>query len=1724
MNSELLKKSLEDIINFDEFEFETIVEEETFDINYYNKDEIISSLSNNIPLNIKKDSSKVSKNKTISKKDTNKNKKNLNNKKSNNISSQVNNTVDKFSSHFEKEINKLKLKPNELQKLITSKNGPSNVFKMLSNISNNNKKPEDKINKKEANNNTNNKKKTNANNLVKTQPKKVNLLNNSNNVTNNIDKFASKENQTNKGLDMFIKSIKEKSKQGLNDNTNNVTQIVLLKTMFLNKYKFLFVTDVVNRLKLRDGLNITTEVLNDLNNYVYEYLLEPLFSINFDDLKNNEKTLLLNSKDFISIYENVLDILFAEYNNNNTTLINIVLESLLTIFNKALNLINKDNEKFSLNNFVENIVYSTILNIPYLLITYLKDTHSKLNKEIETINNKNNKINNLLKILIDILNSIIFKEIEDNEKIKNIKEENINIKYISGNSFCIKDNEKISFCFYSLNLLNIINKIFNCNDDNTLHNCYNNILKYSISNFNLENVYLKKFSKKVQKDYVSIVTIIFNKALSNFKTLLKISSLFDDIKIKGVNLNIKTTKFIENELKQTNELFASNKLLNIAELYCEHITNVFNFYKDNFVYLYPSNDNLNDELLFFIDFVNNKIESIIVLKYLIKENNINDNLDNIIQFNEQYTLKYIQFNCFYYKIYESLTNYIENNELNLNSEFFNKDEELKIYDNNNIKIVYYKNLLNFIFKNVDILYNINQSFNNEKFVKLLSIKYSNLINSNINTYEISKNIVVDYSVEYIHQNISICINYFNKLNTDLNNNNDTIKEINNTRHALLSSLKTFKNFKKFFNSNDFIISKLTERILNNINIQNSSNSTNLNIDQSRNKFTNIAIENTLLLSFINTNKNSNIDNYLKLLNKDEVVKYMLYFNSEEINRYCNYYITEEINNLLFITDELYSLHKQTYNNSNSINLLILEEVSNLNEDDCNLLIKSINTYDYLYSSNKISYFKVIKDLSIILKNKDINFSDILYEDFNNKYEIKSMLIKNLLVIFLLNILSKDYNKHFNNDDNYSILLSEITNYLYKICEDNNSVNLNFKKYNILDNIKNINSNINYQSNNSSSYNFNYKINSLEECLYLVINVFNFDNFLNNNKEYFNYDDISVEENNNVNIANINKENKECLDNNLITSKANNKINLDLITNILINIIEFFNNTIVENNNKFYNIYYYTFIQSFIINLISKVYIFSNLTANPNLLEKFISVFLKNEKINLYVKQENSNINSSIKDMTDKINLNSLCILKIPKVQTKLTSLLNENELYSLLLTKDFTLIKIISDELENTYKTSILSNDNEEKLILSNNNENTPNSSLNLKNIETQLKLLQDEDSDIDYLDNVIEYIFSKEVIKFIKFPSELFDYLQYSQDQLKYDIKTEKKDFYYSLYSYFYIWKTIMIKIEYGLKLYTSNKSYVQTIDKYKTILKFIMNYFTKNASIYEMFLLQSTSLIEILENVFNNILEIKEENVNKQDTANNNINAINIYEDDLISMLNNFNENDLKNSFDQNVYIFILSILVKFVKIFPTLTRYWFDSLKGKSKNSFKNIVHRIIHPITSNDLKTTLKNNKQLLSDKGFKIYNTELSNFFELDLLLNEEIKFNIQVKIPNNFPLKKLDIIFNNNVYLNNQKKLNIKMNLNQTLNMSTDNLCDNLIIWSENCKQFILLDVEPCPVCYYYLHSTDKSLPSLTCRQCKKTFHSLCIKEWFKNCIKSNAKTTCPMCRSDWVMKGKRDN
>jgi hypothetical protein len=249
----------------------------------------------------------------------------------------------------------------------------------------------------------------------------------------------------------------------------------------------------------------------------------------------------------------------------------------------------------------------------------------------------------------------------------------------------------------------------------------------------------------------------------------------------------------------------------------------------------------------------------------------------------------------------------------------------------------------------------------------------------------------------------------------------------------------------------------------------------------------------------------------------------------------------------------------------------------------------------------------------------------------------------------------------------------------------------------------------------------------------------------------------------------------------------------------------------------------------------------------------------------------------------------------------------------MLLVKDLEFNKFIFEHMSSKYKTFILNEEALPKII----------------------KRYQDEEDDDNKLYNLTETVLSKPIIKFLEFPEDTVNFLSVLSEGFKTEMSTDGRSFFSSLYSYFYLWKTIMSKIENGFKFFTPEKSYLETIDNYKMILKLVVNYFEQNKAIYEMFLLLSVSYMHLID--VDKLLESTSE---------------------VLKGIDNFDESNLSTThLDENLFYFIVTLLYKFVKIFPLLVKYWYEESKNKMKISFKSIISQVIFPKICQEMKDKL-----------------------------------------------------------------------------------------------------------------------------------------------------------------------
>lgn len=122
---------------------------------------------------------------------------------------------------------------------------------------------------------------------------------------------------------------------------------------------------------------------------------------------------------------------------------------------------------------------------------------------------------------------------------------------------------------------------------------------------------------------------------------------------------------------------------------------------------------------------------------------------------------------------------------------------------------------------------------------------------------------------------------------------------------------------------------------------------------------------------------------------------------------------------------------------------------------------------------------------------------------------------------------------------------------------------------------------------------------------------------------------------------------------------------------------------------------------------------------------------------------------------------------------------------------------------------------------------------------------------------------------------------------------------------------------------------------------------------------------------------------------------------------------------------------------------------------------------------------------------------------------EEVAIELVVKLPSNHPLGVVTIDGGRRVGVSQSQWRHWLLQLTTFLTHQNGSILDGLALWKRNVdKRFE--GVEECMICFYVLHGATCQLPKLTCRTCKKRFHSACLFKWFN----TSNNSTCPLCRN----------
>ncbi|KAH9260722.1 hypothetical protein BASA81_001189 [Batrachochytrium salamandrivorans] len=195
------------------------------------------------------------------------------------------------------------------------------------------------------------------------------------------------------------------------------------------------------------------------------------------------------------------------------------------------------------------------------------------------------------------------------------------------------------------------------------------------------------------------------------------------------------------------------------------------------------------------------------------------------------------------------------------------------------------------------------------------------------------------------------------------------------------------------------------------------------------------------------------------------------------------------------------------------------------------------------------------------------------------------------------------------------------------------------------------------------------------------------------------------------------------------------------------------------------------------------------------------------------------------------------------------------------------------------------------------------------------------------------------------------------------------------------------------------------------------------------------------------------------------------------------------------------------------PTLVReWWCDHVVGRLDRDLvmKYVAQSITPGLIRGDLQE-LQQSANMFDPTEFRLKLSMLSKTVTL-VSLKDDCVLEMQISFPEAYPLFPAQVECVKNIGVRPEKWKRWALQIVQLLNKRTGSLLDAIQIWKKNLdKEFE--GIEPCPICYSVLHANDSSLPRLTCKTCKNTFHGLCLSTWFT----TSHQSLCPLCKQSFL-------
>ncbi|KAK3915910.1 E3 ubiquitin-protein ligase listerin [Frankliniella fusca] len=189
------------------------------------------------------------------------------------------------------------------------------------------------------------------------------------------------------------------------------------------------------------------------------------------------------------------------------------------------------------------------------------------------------------------------------------------------------------------------------------------------------------------------------------------------------------------------------------------------------------------------------------------------------------------------------------------------------------------------------------------------------------------------------------------------------------------------------------------------------------------------------------------------------------------------------------------------------------------------------------------------------------------------------------------------------------------------------------------------------------------------------------------------------------------------------------------------------------------------------------------------------------------------------------------------------------------------------------------------------------------------------------------------------------------------------------------------------------------------------------------------------------------------------------------------------------------------------PALARQWWTNSDAKSATLIDKVVSKHFSPhICAAEMCAVAKMQDKTVENMTVRVH----SNVREVVATYTvDDLAMELVVRLPTNHPLSPMIVEVGKRNAAAAVQWRRWLMQLTMFLTHQNGTLWDGLALWRNNVVRRYE-GVEECYICFCVLSGANYQLPKLSCRTCRKKFHSTCLYKWFQ----TSNKSTCPICRN----------